>query len=70
VERPVRWLVGFGVARLAPGQSGKVGIAVPSKLLAHWADGWQYEVGDFTLRAGTSANELPLETRITLETDS
>jgi len=70
VERPVRWLVGFAPVRLAPGESAKLTIQVPSKFLAHWADGWQYEPGQFTLRAGTSANELPLEGRITVESDS
>jgi beta-glucosidase len=70
VERPVRWLVGFASVRVEPGESEKVTIDIPSKLLAHFADGWQYEVGEFTLRAGTTANELPLEATILLETDS
>ncbi|WP_210480147.1 glycoside hydrolase family 3 protein [Naasia sp. SYSU D00948] len=70
VERPVRWLVGFAPVRLAPGESGKVTIPVSSKHLAHWAEGWQYEVGEFVLRAGTTAVELPLEATITVETDS
>jgi beta-glucosidase len=70
VERPVRWLVGFAPVRLAPGESAKVHVHVPSKLLAHWDDGWHYEVGEYTLWAGTTANDLPLAAAIELETDS
>lgn len=66
IERPVRWLVGFAPVRVAAGRSERVSIDVPTRLLAHWADGWQYEPGTFTLRAGTSAVELPLSAKVTL----
>ena len=46
---------------LAPGQRGPVDVAVPTRLLAYWDDGWNYEPGDYTLRVGTSVVDLPLD---------
>ncbi|WP_150309202.1 beta-glucosidase family protein [Planctomonas psychrotolerans] len=66
VERPVRWLVGFASVRLAPGESGAVSVEVQSKLLAHWSERWMYEPGEYTLRAGTTANDLPLSATLEL----
>src|SRR5262249_10166925 len=66
VERPVRWLVGFQAVRVPAGESAEVPITVPSRLLAHWEDGWRYEPGTFTLRLGTTAARLPLSTEIEL----
>ncbi|MEU1168631.1 hypothetical protein ABZ372_54345, partial [Streptomyces sp. NPDC005921] len=42
----------------------EVEVAVPTRYLAHWADGWAYESGGFILRVGTSAVELPLRTTL------
>ncbi len=67
VDRPVRWLVGSAPVRVGAGATATVEVAVPTRLLAHWADGWQYEPGDHRLRAGTSAVDLPLETVVTLD---
>jgi beta-glucosidase len=64
VDRPVRWLVGSAPVRVAAGQSTRVEVAVPTKYLAYWADGWQYEPGTFRLRVGTTAVDLPLETSV------
>jgi beta-glucosidase len=55
VERPVRWLVGFAPVRVPAGGEAEVVIEVPTRHLAHWEDGWQYEPGEYTLRIGTSA---------------
>jgi beta-glucosidase len=67
VERPLRWLVGFAAVTAAAGERVTAEIGVPTRLLAHWSDGWQYEVGDYLLRAGTSVSQLPLEATLRLE---
>ena len=66
VERPVRWLVGFAAVRLQAGERRTVPVRVPTRLLAHWADGWQYESGVFRLHVGTSTVELPLTAALDL----
>ncbi|CAO5177136.1 beta-glucosidase [Frankia sp. AiPs1] len=67
VERPARWLVGFAPVRLPAGGTGLATIDVPTRLLAHWSAGWQYEPGAFTLRTGTCAVDLPHSTQVTLQ---
>jgi beta-glucosidase len=62
IERPVRWLVGFATETLDAGGRQQVTIKVPARAFAHWDDGWKFEPGDFTLRVGTSVEELPLTT--------
>ena len=64
VDRPVRWLVGFATVRVAAGGSETVEVRVPTRLLAYWDAGWQYEPGAYTLRIGTSAVDLPLEVAV------
>ncbi|GAA4733995.1 glycoside hydrolase family 3 C-terminal domain-containing protein [Modestobacter marinus] len=66
VDRPVRWLVGSAAVRVPAGQAARVDVAVDTRYLAHWADGWQYESGPFRLRAGTSAVMLPCEWTVQL----
>jgi beta-glucosidase len=66
VDRPVRWLVGFAPVRVPAGQTATVQIDVPTRLLAHWDSGWQYELGTYLLRAGTSVVELPLQIAVEL----
>ena len=66
VDRPVRWLVGFSTVHVPAGGSADVDVAVPVRLLAYWADGWQYEAGEYVLRAGTTAVDLPLSSTLTL----
>jgi beta-glucosidase len=61
VDRPVRWLVGFAVVEADASESVTVSIAIPERSFAHWDNGWQYEVGDFTLRIGANVHDLPLE---------
>jgi beta-glucosidase len=55
VERPVRWLVGFDVVRLGPGDSADVSIPVPRRALAHWDGAWNVEAGAYDLAVGTSS---------------
>ena len=66
VDRPIRWLVGSSVVRVPAGQRATVEVAVPTRYLAHWDAGWTSEPGDYTLRVGTSAVDLPLRTVLTL----
>ena len=61
IERPVRWLVGYGVVRAAAGQTVTARIPLPDRRFAHWADAWEVEPGAFTLRIGASAVDAPLE---------
>lgn len=60
VERPVRWLVGFAAVHAEPGQSVAATIPVPQRRLAHWAGEWAVESGEYTLRVGSSVEDLPL----------
>ena len=45
IERPARWLVGFTAIHVPAASTATVDIAVPTRLMAHWADGWHYETG-------------------------
>lgn len=60
VDRPARWLVGFGVVRASAGETATVRVGVPARRLAHWDGGWEVESGAFTLRVGASVVETPL----------
>lgn len=64
IDRPVRWLVGYAAVTAEPGETVIATIAVPARSFADWQDGWHYEPGGFTLHAGTSVAELPLETTV------
>ena len=66
VDRPVRWLVGSAPVRVAAQEKSLVNIAVPTRYLAYWDDGWKYEPGKYRLRVGTTAVHLPLETTLEL----
>ena len=66
VDRPVRWLVGFAPVRVAAGAGTRVEIGVPTRRLAHWADGWHHEPGEYRLLVGTSAIDLPHTAAVSL----
>lgn len=66
VDRPVRWLVASAPVWAGAGETATAVLQVPTRLLAHWDNGWQYEAGDYRLRIGTSVTELPLHTTLTL----
>ncbi len=40
---------------------------MPTRRLAHWDEGWQYEPGEYTLRVGTRVDDVPLSRTVTLE---
>ncbi|MCM6763776.1 glycoside hydrolase family 3 C-terminal domain-containing protein [Rathayibacter sp. ZW T2_19] len=66
VDRPVRWLVGFESASIEAGAAAQIAVTVPTRLLATWNDGWDYEAGAFTIRVGTSLEDVPLATELEL----
>ncbi len=57
VERPVRWLAGFGDIRLAPGGAGSVEVRIPAHAFAHYDGGWQFERGTFQVLVGRHAED-------------
>lgn len=67
VERPVRWLVGFESGVVEAGATAQIPVTVPTRLLATWNDGWEYEAGAFTIRIGTSLEDSPLAVELELE---
>jgi beta-glucosidase len=67
IERPERWLVGFVPAVVEAGSSTTVSLEIPTRLLAHWADGWEYEPGEFVFRAGFSVVDLPCSAALVLD---
>ena len=66
VDRPIRWLVASTPVWAGPGETVTAVLDVPTRLLAHWDNGWTYEPGNYTLHVGTSVTELPLETTLEL----
>ncbi|MEU4192078.1 glycoside hydrolase family 3 C-terminal domain-containing protein [Kribbella sp. NPDC026611] len=71
LDRPVRWLAGFGVVRLDAGQAREITIHLHEHTFEHWAvadgsAGWSTEPGAFTIRAGSSVSDLPLTTELQL----
>ena len=64
IDRPVRWLVGAAPVRVPAGRTMRVEVAVPTRYLAYWDDGWQYEPGEYRLRIGTTAVDLPLDVTV------
>ena len=39
VDRPVRWLVGFGAVRIPAAEKVQLQVSMPTRLLAYWQDG-------------------------------
>lgn len=69
LERPLRWLVGFGHAETGPGSEVTARIRVPVRCLAHWdlaAGRWAVEPGDYQLAVGRSSRDLRLTTEVTI----
>ena len=66
VDRPVRWLVASVPVTAGAGETVTATLSVPTRLLAYWDNGWQYEPGDYRLRIGTSVSKLDLDAAVTL----
>jgi len=67
VNRPVRWLVGAAPVWAEPGESTSVNLQIPTRILAYWNNGWNYEAGSYQLRVGFSVTDLPSATTIALK---
>lgn len=60
VDRPPRWLAGFGSVDVAPGETVEAVVQVPRRSLEHWnpeSGSWRLETGVFRLHVGTSLAE-------------
>jgi beta-glucosidase len=68
VQRPPRWLAGFGAVDLEPDRTAEVEITLPERALQHWdpADGWSTEPGPYRLQVGRSATDLRLGATFTV----
>ncbi|MFJ8696133.1 beta-glucosidase family protein [Streptomyces roseolilacinus] len=70
VERPARWLVGFGGVQAAPGTSAEVEIRLAPRLFDLWdedAGTWTTVPGPYEIRVGRSLADIRLA--VTLELD-
>jgi len=67
IDRPVRWLVGYATVTLDAGVTQSVTVTVPGRSFSHWAEGWAYEAGEFTLSIGTSVSTLPLSISVNVQ---
>lgn len=52
VERPVRWLAGYGDIHLAASGAGSMEIRIRARSFSHYDDGWQFERGTFQVLVG------------------
>lgn len=67
VERPAKELEAFEKVALDPGESRRVSISLDPRAFAFYSvaeKGWLVEAGDFTIRAGLSSADLPLEAKV------
>ncbi len=63
VDRPVMWLAGFGSVTAEPGATVIVDIPVRARELAYWDNGWTFEPGTFSVRAGFDVADAAATTR-------
>ncbi|MDV3125271.1 glycoside hydrolase family 3 C-terminal domain-containing protein [Mycobacterium sp. 21AC1] len=67
VSRPPRWLVGFAIATLQPGERYTVEIPVRRKDLAYWdvrQDRWVVESGEYAVSVGASSRDLRVDATV------
>ncbi len=65
VERPLRWLAGFAMASVAPGEEVAVPVTVPATSFRHWTcGGWRVEPGKYVAHVGRSSRDLRLSAEI------
>ncbi|MEU3447938.1 glycoside hydrolase family 3 C-terminal domain-containing protein [Streptomyces thermolilacinus] len=70
VERPARWLVGFGCVTAPPGGSAEAEVRLAPRLFDIWdeeAGAWTAVPGQYEIRAGRSLTDIRLA--VTLELD-
>lgn len=66
---PPKRLVGWAKVRLQPGETKQVTVAVPRQRFAVWDEakhGWSVPSGSYTVMAGPSSAELPLQEAVAL----
>jgi beta-glucosidase len=69
VDRPLRWLAGFGVVRARPGERVVARIGIAARAFQHWSTAdrsWHTEPGVFHLHVGRSVADLPLAHVVTV----
>jgi beta-glucosidase len=64
VDRPVRWLAGFGTVSATAGEAVVSEMRLSWRRFAHWDAGWQLEPGEYRLYAGLSAADLHAATTV------
>jgi beta-glucosidase len=57
IERPLRWLAGFGEILLTPGERATLTISLEARAFQHYDGGWQQETGSFTVLMGRHAED-------------
>jgi beta-glucosidase len=66
VERPERWLAGFGTVDAEPGESVTVTIPIPERAFQVWNDGWQTIPGTYTVIAAHALDDPRRSVEITV----
>jgi beta-glucosidase len=66
VDRPVRWLVAATPVRAEAGETIAAILHVPTRLLAYWENGWNYEPGEYRLHVGFSVTNLQSSAQVVL----
>ena len=66
LHRPVRELKGFRKVFLAPGETRRISFPLTRRSFAVWAEGWQIPGGTYTVFAGTSSRDLPLQAELSI----
>jgi len=71
IERPRRWLIGSAIVAAMAGETAVATVPIRARSFAHWEGDrngqWQCEPGTFTVRAGSSVNELPLSMELNVQ---
>ena len=69
VERPVRWLAGFGSVELDPDEAASVDVILAARTFEHWdvaAGRWDTEPGTFQINVGSSSRNLKLSAEVVI----
>jgi beta-glucosidase len=65
LDRPARWLAGFGSAEAAPGEAVTVRIPLPERAFQVWDGGWKTVPGRYSIEAAHSLSDLRLAQPVT-----
>lgn len=70
IERPTLWLAGFAAVTAEPGRDVDVDVTLAARAFQHWCvetKRWRTEPGTFTVLAGSSSADLPLEAEVAVD---